>query len=129
MKRKVMDELRRTFRPEFLNRIDEVIVFHALSREHLTQIVEIEVGYLVKQMKERNVHLTFTDAAKAFLVEKGYDPDYGGRPLRRAIQRYVENPLSEEMLRGKFKEGDSVVVDAEGGEIRFRKEEMAGVKQ
>src|SRR5690606_3301111 len=110
MKKKVLDELKRTFRPEFLNRIDEVIVFHALNKEHLKQIVEIEVGYLVKQLQERDIHLEFTEAAKALLVDKGYDPDFGGRPLRRAIQRLVENPLSEEILKGTFGEGDRIIV-------------------
>jgi len=130
MKKKVMEELRRTFRPEFLNRIDEVIVFHALNKEHLKQIVEIEVGYLVKQMKERNVNLEFTEAAKAALAEKGYDPDYGGRPLRRAIQRLIENPLSDDMLRGRFKEGDTVVVDVdEKNQFVFRAAEVANVEK
>ena len=129
MKRKVMEELRRTFRPEFLNRIDEIIVFHALNQEHLKQIVEIELGYLIEQLKERNVHLEFTEAAKALLVEKGYDPDYGGRPLRRAIQRLVENPLSDDMLKGKFKEGDRIIVDVnDEKEIVFRTVEVANVQ-
>ena len=83
-----------------------MIVFHALNQEHLKEIVEIEVGYLIEQLSERDVHLEFTDAAKLLLADKGYDPDFGGRPLRRAIQRLVENPLSEEMLRGTFGEGD-----------------------
>src|SRR5690606_10641105 len=126
MKKKVLDELKRTFRPEFLNRIDEVIVFHALNKEHLKQIVEIEVGYLIDQVKERGVHLEFTEAAKLHLADEGYDPDFGGRPLRRAIQRLVENPLSEEILKGSFGEGDRIVVDADdGGEIVFHKKEMA----
>jgi len=130
MKKKVMEELRRTFRPEFLNRIDEVIVFHALNKEHLKQIVEIEVGYLTQQLKERNIHLQFTEAAKALLAEKGYDPDYGGRPLRRAIQRLVENPLSDEMLRGRFQEGDTVIVDVdENKEFVFRAAEVAKVEK
>lgn len=127
MKKKVLDELKRTFRPEFLNRIDEVIVFHALNKEHLKEIVEIEVGYLVEQLAERDVHLEFTEAAKLHLADEGYDPDFGGRPLRRAIQRLVENPLSEEMLRGSFNEGDKILVDVnDEKQIVFRKvEQMA----
>jgi len=121
MKAKVMDELKRTFRPEFLNRIDEVIVFHALSKEQLKQVVEIMVKQVQTQLQSRNVRLQFTEEAKALLAEKGFDPDYGARPLRRAIQRLVENPFSEEMLKGTFEEGDDVVVDAENGEIVFRK--------
>jgi ATPases with chaperone activity, ATP-binding subunit len=126
MKKKVLDELKRTFRPEFLNRIDEVIVFHALNKEHLKRIVEIEVGYLVKQLQERDIHLEFTEAAKALLADKGYDPDFGGRPLRRAIQRLVENPLSEEILKGTFSQGDRIIVDAsQDQEIVFKKAELA----
>lgn len=121
MKRKVMEELRRTFRPEFLNRIDEVIVFHALNKEQLTSIIDIMLKDLVKQLDTRQVHVQFTEAAKAFLAEKGYDPDYGARPLRRAIQRLVENPLSEEMLAGKFQDGDSIQVDVENEAIVFHK--------
>ncbi|HET7559745.1 MAG TPA: ATP-dependent Clp protease ATP-binding subunit, partial [Limnochordia bacterium] len=119
MKKKVTEELRRTFRPEFLNRVDDIIVFHALSREHLKEIVEIEIAYLQKQLKERSVSLQFTDSAKLLLAEKGYDPDFGGRPLRRAIQRMVENPLAEEMLKGRFHDGSLIVVDAKDGEIVF----------
>jgi ATP-dependent Clp protease ATP-binding subunit ClpC len=121
MKRKVMEELRRTFRPEFLNRIDEVIVFHALNKVQLQQIVDIMLAVLKKQLKVRNVHVQFTEEAKRLLAEKGYDPDFGARPLRRAIQRMVENPLSEEMLRGTFSEGDTIEVDSEGENIVFRK--------
>ena len=128
MKGKVTDELKRTFRPEFLNRIDEVIVFHALSKEQLEQIVDIMLTQLKKQLDDK-VNMQFTATARKLLAEKGYDPDYGARPLRRAIQRLVENPLSEEVLRGKFKEGDSVVVDAKDGEIVFSKGEVAAVKE
>jgi ATP-dependent Clp protease ATP-binding subunit ClpC len=128
MKTKVTDELRRTFRPEFLNRIDEVIVFHALNKEQLKAIIEIMVKTLVKQLGDREIHIQFTAAAKSLLAEKGYDPDYGARPLRRAIQRLVENPLSEEMLAGRFKDGDTIEVDAADGEIVFRKVEPAKEK-
>ncbi|NLN19076.1 MAG: ATP-dependent Clp protease ATP-binding subunit [Firmicutes bacterium] len=121
MKTKVMDELRRTFRPEFLNRIDEIIVFHALNKEQLKSIVEIMVRDLQEQLKLRDVHLRFTEDAKVLLADKGYNPEYGARPLRRAIQRLVEDPLSEEMLKGTFKEGDTIEVDADGDEIVFRK--------
>lgn len=125
MKTKVTEELRKTFRPEFLNRIDEVIVFHALNKAHLKEIVQILVAGFSKQLQERGVHITFTEAACDLLAEKGYDPDYGARPLRRAIQRYIENPLAEEMLRGTFKEGDEVVVDVKDGDFTFAKREMA----
>src|SRR5690606_10347743 len=129
MKKKVMDELRKTFRPEFLNRVDEVIVFHALTKEHLRQIVDIMLQTLVKELKDRGVQVEFTERAKDVLAEQGYDPQYGARPLRRATQRLVENPLSEEMLRGRFQEGDTIVVDANAeGQIVFEKKQLAEVK-
>lgn len=123
MKNKVMEELRKTFRPEFLNRIDEIIVFHALNKEHLKEIVEIMVNDFAAQLLERDVTVEFTQAAKDLIAEKGYDPDYGARPLRRAIQRFIENPLAEEMLRGTYQAGDKIIVDAADGEFVFRKAE------
>ena len=123
MKNKVMEELRKTFRPEFLNRIDEIIVFHALNKEHLKEIVEIMVNDFAAQLLERDVTVEFTQAAKDLIAEKGYDPDYGARPLRRAIQRFIENPLAEEMLRGTYQAGDQIIVDAADGEFVFRKAE------
>lgn len=123
MKKKVMDELRRTFRPEFLNRIDEVIVFHALQKDDIKKIVDIMLREVKDQLRERDIELSITDAAKDVLAEEGFDPDFGARPLRRAIQRLIENPLSEELLRGKFSEGDTVRVDAENGTIVFHKGE------
>ncbi|BAS29121.1 ATP-dependent Clp protease ATP-binding subunit [Limnochorda pilosa] len=124
MRKKVMDELRRTFRPEFLNRIDEVIVFHALTEEQLHSIVDIMLREVSKELQERGVQVEYTQAAKDLLSREGYDPDFGARPLRRAIQRLVENPLSDEMLRGAFEEGDTVVVDAEEGKTVFRKKKV-----
>ena len=120
MKEKVTDELKRTFRPEFLNRIDEIIVFHALNKEHIKEITDIMLAELRQQMKEMDLELVITPAAKDFLADKGFDPDFGARPLRRAIQRYIENPLSEEMLKGRFKEGGQVTVDVGDGELIFR---------
>ena len=118
---------KRTFRPEFLNRIDEVIVFHALNKEHLKRDRGHRGGVLHRAAQRAGVHIEFTDAAKRSLADKGYDPDYGGRPLRRAIQRYVENPLSEEMLRGTFNEGDTDHRRRQRRKhIVFRKGEMAG---
>ncbi|HBI26396.1 MAG TPA: ATP-dependent Clp protease ATP-binding subunit ClpC, partial [Peptococcaceae bacterium] len=103
MKEQVMDELRRTFRPEFLNRVDDVIVFHALQEEHMKEIVELMLMTVSKRLTEFGLQLEFTQAAKELLVKKGYDPAFGARPLRRVIQRMVEDQLSEEMLAGKFK--------------------------
>lgn len=119
MKDRVTEELRRTFRPEFLNRIDEIIVFHALAKEHMKEIVELMLHNLGKRIEDFGLFLEFTDAAKSLLVKKGYDPLYGARPLRRVIQRMVEDQLSEEMLEGRFKGGDEIVVDAEEEELTF----------
>ncbi|NLJ87038.1 MAG: ATP-dependent Clp protease ATP-binding subunit [Firmicutes bacterium] len=123
MKRMVTDELRKTFRPEFLNRIDETMVFHALNKEHIKEIVDIMLKDLRNQLQERGLSITVSEAAKEVLVEEGFDPDFGARPLRRAIQRLVENPLSEEILRGSFNEGDIVMVNADKGELVFHKQE------
>jgi ATP-dependent Clp protease ATP-binding subunit ClpB len=111
MKETVLDELRHHFRPEFLNRLDEIIVFHALTEEHLKQIVEIQLAGLRKRLAERHIELELTDAARAFLVRSGYDPSYGARPLKRAIQREIETPLARKILGGEIGEGQRVVVD------------------
>jgi ATP-dependent Clp protease ATP-binding subunit ClpC len=122
MKDKVMAEVRKLFRPEFLNRLDEIIVFHELSKEQLRQIVELNVKDLETRMGERKVGLELTDKAKDWLAEKGYDPVYGARPLRRFIERFVENPLSSQLLRGELKEGDVAMVDKdkEKDELTFK---------
>ena len=120
MKEKVLEELKRTFRPEFLNRIDETIVFHALNKDHIAKIVDIMLKDLSGQLTERDIKLELTDAAKEKLVEEGYDQDFGARPLRRAIQRLIENPLAEEILKGKFADGSTVRVDVEDGKLVFK---------
>jgi ATP-dependent Clp protease ATP-binding subunit ClpC len=119
MKERVTDELKRTFRPEFLNRVDEIIVFHSLDEENMRQIVGLMLRSVSKRIAEYGLYLEFTDAAKDLLVKKGYDPVYGARPLRRVIQRMVEDRLSEEMLEGKLKDGEVVAVDAAGDELTF----------
>jgi ATP-dependent Clp protease ATP-binding subunit ClpB len=120
--RQVMDALREHFRPEFLNRIDEIIFFHALDRDHMKRIIDIQLTGLVKRLEERKVHVELTDAAKEQLVREGYDPSYGARPLKRTIQRQVLDPLALKVLEGDFVEGDTVVVDAGGtGTLRFDK--------
>ena len=111
MKTKVMSEVQKLFRPEFLNRLDEIIVFHELSEEQLRSIVDLMVTDLEKRLAERELGLELTDKAKSWLSKEGYDPVYGARPLRRVIERYVENPLSSKVLRGELKEGDIVKVD------------------
>jgi ATP-dependent Clp protease ATP-binding subunit ClpB len=120
-RRQVLEELRDRFRPEFLNRIDEIIVFHPLSRTQLRSIVDIQLRGLMKRLEERKIHVSLTDKGKDLLIEEGYDPVYGARPLKRAIQRRILDPLALRVLQGDFGEGDTVQVDASGGEFAFRK--------
>ena len=120
-RRQVMDALRDHFRPEFLNRIDEIIFFHALDREHMKRIIDIQVASLMKRLEERKIHVALTDAAKTRLVEEGYDPVYGARPLKRTIQRRVLDPLALRVLEGDFGEGDRIVVDAGRDGLTFEK--------
>ncbi len=119
----VLNALRARFRPEFLNRIDEIVLFHPLSRLDLQQIVDIQMELVQRRMMERNIHIDLTEKAKAFLAEQGFDPVYGARPLKRTIQRLILDPLALQVLEGKFKEGDAVVVDLENGKLVFLKEE------
>jgi ATP-dependent Clp protease ATP-binding subunit ClpB len=121
MKEAVLEEMRGHFRPEFLNRVDEIIVFHALSEEHLKQIVEIQLGRVRARLADRHITLTLTDAARSDLVRTGYDPRYGARPLKRAIQKKIETPLGKLLLQGAVKDGQAVTVDAgPGGELSFK---------
>lgn len=117
MKDKVMGELKKSFRPEFLNRIDEIIVFHSLEEQHIAQIVTLMADDLRKRLKEQEVDFVLTDKAKAFLAKEGFDPTYGARPLRRAIQKHIEDRLSEELLRGQITKGDSLTIDEKDGEL------------
>jgi len=120
MKEKVLAELKTTFLPEFLNRIDEVVVFHSLSKEQIRQIVDLMLTQVAKSVGEKNLKLEITDAARDFLGEKGYDPTFGARPLRRVIQNEVEDKLSEALLRGEFRPGDILKVDYDGEKIVIR---------
>ena len=119
------DELADRFRPEFLNRIDEVVVFRPLTREQLGEIVELQLWRLRERLADRHIELELTEPAKEALAEAGWDPAYGARPLKRAIQRMLENPLALELLEGRFSEGDAVRVDADEGELRFERVEAA----
>jgi ATP-dependent Clp protease ATP-binding subunit ClpC len=119
MKDKVLEELKRSFRPEFLNRIDEVIVFHSLTRENVKAIVDLMMRRIREQLKAKDVEIELTDAAKNLLAEKGFDPALGARPLRRTLQRLVEDPLSEKLLWKEFKAGETVIVDVRDDEIVF----------
>ncbi len=120
MKEKVLAELKTTFLPEFLNRIDEVVVFHSLSKAQIRQIVDLMLIQVAKSVGEKNLKLEITDAARDFLGEKGYDPTFGARPLRRVIQNEVEDKLSESLLRGEFNPGDTLMVDCDGEKIVIR---------
>ncbi|XJZ27411.1 ATP-dependent protease ATP-binding subunit ClpC [Bacillota bacterium Lsc_1132] len=120
MKGKVMEELKKAFRPEFLNRIDEIIVFHALEKKHLQEIVTLLSDQLVKRLKEMDISIELTDAAKDKISKEGYDPEYGARPLRRAIQKHIEDRLSEELLKGTLKVGQHAVIDVADDEFVVR---------
>jgi ATP-dependent Clp protease ATP-binding subunit ClpB len=117
----VMVVLRDHFRPEFLNRVDDIIVFKPLTQEQLGAIVDIQLKRLQKRLDERKIALVVTDAARKLLIERGWDPVYGARPLKRAIQRLVQDPLAMMLLEGRFSEGDRVVVDAQAAELVFEK--------
>jgi len=110
-KKKIMDEAKRVFKPEFLNRINSIIVFRQLNREHLRKIIDLEIRTVYTRLKEKNLPLEVTQAAKDFLIDQGYDEKYGARPLRRAVEQHLEDPLAEELLRGDIKEGDAITVD------------------
>ena len=120
MKHKVNEELKRSFRPEFLNRIDDIIVFHELSTDDITKMVDMMIKRLKGQLESQGLGLELTMEAKVLLAKQGYDPQLGARPLRRAIQRLIEDPLSEKILWKEFTAGEAVLVDAENDEIVFR---------
>ena len=121
MRARVMEALRESFRPEFLNRVDEVIIFHSLDRAQLVRIVDIQLAHLQRLLAERHITLSLTDAAKEHLAEVGYDPVYGARPLKRAIQRELQDPLAMRILRGEFGEGSTVRVDTRDGQLTFER--------
>src|SRR6059036_1914329 len=120
MRDKILDETKRVFKPEFLNRLDEIIVFHSLGKPELLRIVDLEVDKVLTRIKAKDVHIELTQSAKEFLIEKGYDPQYGARPMRRAVERFLEDPLAEELLRGNVKAGDKVEVVAADAKLSFQ---------
>jgi ATP-dependent Clp protease ATP-binding subunit ClpB len=124
MEERVLQSLRATFKPEFINRIDEVIIFHNLSAKQLREIVDIQFKHLQKRLADRRMGIELTDAARDFLARRGFDPVYGARPLKRTIQHLVENPLSLKILEGQAAEGDLIVADAKGDEIVFKIEKQ-----
>jgi ATP-dependent Clp protease ATP-binding subunit ClpB len=123
VKREVMDALRAHLRPEFINRVDEIIIFHALTREQMRHIVDIQLRGLVKRLEDRKIRVELTDRAKDLIIEQGYDPTYGARPLKRTIQRRILDPLAIKVLEGEFREGDTVSIDVKAGDLTFRKVE------
>jgi ATP-dependent Clp protease ATP-binding subunit ClpB len=118
----VRGELLEHFRPEFLNRVDDVIVFHPLSRDDLAHIVGLQLAHLEKMLDARKLHLRVTPEARALLANRGYDPVYGARPLKRVIHRDLQNPIALAVLAGHYRDGDTIVVDAKGGELAFARE-------
>jgi len=120
MKSAVMDVVSQHFRPEFINRIDDLVVFHPLEKEHIRRIVDIQLGYLHERLAERDIRIELSDTARDKLAEAGFDPVYGARPLKRAIQQQVENPLAQEILRGKFQPGDTIEITAGDARLEFK---------
>ena len=123
-----MDEAKRAFRTEFLNRLDDIIVFRSLNKPDLIEILDLEVHKVTDRLKNRNIVLELDSKAKDFLVEKGFDPVYGARPMRRAVERYLEDPLAEEILRGKLHDG-VVNVTVEGDKLAFTQKEAAAAEE
>ena len=125
MKELIMDEAKKAFRPEFLNRLDDVIVFHALDKEALMKILDLEIGKVVERLEKKDINLVLDEKARDFLVEKGHDPEYGARPMRRAVERFMEDPLAEEILRGKLIEGQPIQVSADEDKLTFTQKSAA----
>ena len=125
MREKIMDEAKRTFKPEFLNRLDDVIVFRSLTKPDLVEILDLEIGKVKERLKNKNIQLTLDDKAKDFLVEKGYDPNYGARPMRRSVERFLEDPLAEEFLKGNLHENDPIHVSMENDKLVFKQNAAA----
>jgi ATP-dependent Clp protease ATP-binding subunit ClpC len=121
LKSTVQDALKRAFRPEFLNRIDEIIVFNALTQDEIREIVKLMAKEIQGRLSEQRITLDLTDEALGWLVDEGYDPVYGARPLRRALQRYVENPLAKMLLAGELEEGDTITVGLQDGSLDFQR--------
>ena len=128
VKRRVEEVLRGHFRPEFLNRIDEIVVFDALKKEQLREIVDIQIDRLRQLLKDRDMSIELTDAAKDLIVQEGYDPAFGARPLKRAIQHEVADPLASQLLEGKLSPGKHIIVDAQDGQLTFAAREVLRVQ-
>ena len=127
-----MEELRRTFRPEFLNRVDDIVMFHPLGRNEIDSIVDLQLARIHKLLADRNIELELTEQARTFLADEGYDPQYGARPLKRALVHHVQDPLARQLLAGEVHPGDTILVDrkAGAGELTFTRKpqrQMAAV--
>ena len=119
MEASIRSELKHTFNPEFLNRVDEIVVFHSLTQDHLKDIIDILIADLNRQLLEQGIQLDVDDKAREWILKEGYQPSYGARPLRRAIQKHLEDPLSEEIIKGRFKEGGHLRATVQEGGIHF----------
>ena len=122
VKQKVEDETKKYFRPEFLNRIDEIVVFSPLTETQIVRIIELAMKEIEKRLEERNITLTLTDRAKKFIADESYDPAYGARPVKRFLQRNVETELAGEIIKGSVKDGDKVLIDCDGDKLTFTAE-------
>ena len=125
MEQDVLATLRTVFKPEFLNRIDDTVVFHALGRAELDHIVNLQLDHLRKLLADRKLSIRLTEPARKFLADEGYDPVYGARPLKRAVQRLLQNPLALSVLEGKFREGDTIVADLGDNQLEFKTESVS----
>jgi len=125
MRERILDESKRTFRPEFLNRLDDVIVFRSFTKSDLIQILDLEIGKVLERLRHKSLHLELDEKAKEFLVEKGYNPDFGARPMRRAVERFLEDPPAEEILKGVLHEGEPIQVTREGEKLVFKQNAAA----
>ena len=126
MKEKTLDEAKKAFRPEFLNRLDEILLFNRLSRAHMTDIVDIQLGQLRKLLADRKISLELDKKALQWLANRGYDPVYGARPLKRVIQRSLQNPMATLLLEGRIKDGETVEVGVENGELVIAGQRVLG---
>ena len=120
MKDRLLDEVKKVFKPEFLNRVDDIIVFRSLTKEDLGKIVELEIKDVEKRLRDKNIHIELTKESKDFLIEKGFDKTFGARPLKRTIQRFLEDPLAEDIIKGTFKDGGKVAVTAKVDHLEFK---------
>jgi ATP-dependent Clp protease ATP-binding subunit ClpC len=128
MRERILEEARKTFRPEFLNRLDDLIVFRSFTKPDLIQILGLEVEKVLERLRHKNLKLELDEKAKDFLVEKGYDPQYGARPMRRSVERFFEDPLAEEILKGNLHEGDPILVTVEKDKLVFNQNAAAAAE-